>query len=175
MTGVIFEKSMTIDADGKLSSLKSAHESFYDLMVHKSLLYVTISYYRVCAAHIWWFFSLFPKMCALLEDQGEKIFPMQMVEKMSTFFSTTFVMNIRAFQYVCHKRQPEVIKHLSLEIQTPLIPICTTFVTSFESLPLSSDQLRHSWCGSTIASIRNIIQFLSRRNCYSKFWILIKS
>lgn len=64
---------------------------------------------------------------------------MQMVEKMSTFFSTTFVMNLRAFQYVCHEHQPEVIKHLSLEVQTPLVPICTTFIKSFESLPATSD------------------------------------
>ena len=38
ITGEVFEKSMTIDLDGELSSLKSAYQNFYDLMVYYSRL-----------------------------------------------------------------------------------------------------------------------------------------
>lgn len=73
-------------------------------------------------------------MSSILEKPDDKIFSIDDVGKLSSFFSLTFAQNVRAFQFVCQELQSEVVEQRLLSIQTPLIPMGTILASSIFDL-----------------------------------------
>ena len=132
-----FEKSMTLDDHEELPSCQEIQGLFYDLMVIDFATLAKFTFYNDTHNNS----LIHGQMAAILDEQLDKRISVQTVEKMTNFFSSNFVRNLRAFQYVCQELQAEIIECIIPEVQTPLIPACMSSCVSFKDHQISSDAL----------------------------------